>query len=33
MIQDTAEEGAEILEHFEFEPKDDGEMARHQLVK
>ena len=28
-----AEEGAEILEHFEFEPPDRSLMDRHQLVR
>lgn len=32
-IQDRAEEGAEILEHFEFEPADPSKMDRHELVK
>lgn len=32
-IQDMAEEGAEILEHFEFQPKDESEMSKHQLVR
>lgn len=32
-VQDMAEEGAEILEHFEFQPKDESEMSKHQLVR
>lgn len=32
-IQDVAEEGAEILEHFEFEPPDASQMDKHELVR
>lgn len=32
-IEDKAEEGAEILEHFEFVPEDESKMDRHRLVK
>lgn len=32
-IEDKAEEGAEILEHFEFVSEDESQMDRHQLVK
>ncbi|CAM9958666.1 unnamed protein product, partial [Ectocarpus sp. 12 AP-2014] len=32
-IQDRAEEGAEILEHFEFAPPDPSQMDKHELVK
>lgn len=32
-IQDRAEEGAEILEHFEFDPPDPSQMDKHELVK
>lgn len=32
-IEDKAEEGAEILEYFEFVPEDESQMDRHQLVK
>lgn len=32
-IEDRAEEGAEILEHFEFDPEDESQMDNHQLVK
>eukprot|EP00752_Nemacystus_decipiens_P010432 g9296.t2 len=32
-IQDKAEEGAEILEHFEFVPSDPSQMEKHELVK
>lgn len=32
-MEDKAEEGAEILEHFEFQPENVSDMDRHQLVK
>ncbi|CAM9295701.1 unnamed protein product, partial [Ectocarpus sp. 8 AP-2014] len=32
-IQDRAEEGAEILEHFEFDPPEPSQMDKHELVK
>lgn len=32
-LQDVAEEGSEILEHFEFEPPDKSMIDKHQLVR